>query len=169
MPPARSDVLKAVRTDDGLLINVHGRATMRESWVIKEFLAAYLETDRHTIVVDLSRCEYLDSTFAGCLVELHKCAHADNAGSFALIANPQRRKHLLGAMRLDPLFQYVDTAPEAAGEPVALPGFDDDKLELVRHVLACHRELAEIEGPEQAAFQQLVARLEEDLDAQSTR
>ena len=59
------------RTKFGYLLRLVGRGTMRESPTVRDFACGAIE-DGAEFVVDLSACEYLDSTFLGCLVLLHK-------------------------------------------------------------------------------------------------
>src|SRR4051812_10134118 len=69
--PALS-VIKVGRTCTGYRLRVEGRGTLRESPAVAEFAGRAFEDGASTLVVDLLACDYLDSTFLGCLVNLHR-------------------------------------------------------------------------------------------------
>ena len=70
----QQSVLKVARTPGGYCLRVEGRGTMRESQSAAQFVAGPLEREGATVVVDLSACDHLDSTFLGCLVEMQRKA-----------------------------------------------------------------------------------------------
>src|SRR5689334_5995318 len=59
-------VVKVGRTTSGYRLRVEGTGTMRESPAVGEFAERSLRDGTSTLVVDLSACDYLDSTFLGC-------------------------------------------------------------------------------------------------------
>ena len=66
-------LLKVARTSTGYCVRIEGRGTMRESPAAAEFVLRSLEkAPAPGITVDLSGCDYLDSTFLGCLVEMQR-------------------------------------------------------------------------------------------------
>src|ERR1041384_4057628 len=65
--------LKVAPTENGCMIRIEGRGTMLESTAAKNVALATLKGDDCAAVVfDLSACDYLDSTFLGCIAELHR-------------------------------------------------------------------------------------------------
>ena len=76
------------------------------------------------VTVDLSACDYLDSTFLGCLLGLHKQFGRKAAGEgaarktsspFAVAAPPERLAKLFGPTRLDRLIQAAQEPPRVGG------------------------------------------------------
>ena len=61
--------LQVGRTADGFLIRIQGRGTLQASPALEQFVHGSLQANQR-IVVDLSNCDYLDSTFLGCLLKL---------------------------------------------------------------------------------------------------
>src|SRR5687768_10917844 len=116
---AAASQLKVGRTGAGYCVRVEGRGTMRESPAVEEFVARSMGGDPVTVVVDLTACDYLDSTFLGCLLGLHK-RFGKRAGPsaadpgptpgprFAIAADPERRRKLLGPTRLDLVLKSTD-------------------------------------------------------------
>ena len=153
------------RTGDGYVLRVDGRGTLRESPTLREVGASCLDDDSDTrLTVDLSGCDYLDSTFLGCLVALHKHGSRQGRDRFVIAAPSERRRALLSATALDRYFCQRDVAPEALERPLALCPDQLDARSLGLHVLECHRELAKLEGPGYVEFARLSDRLAQELD-----
>jgi hypothetical protein len=137
---------------------------MLESTAAKNVAMHTLGGDPSAVVMlDLSECEYLDSTFLGCIAELFRGFGRTSPPRFQLVAPPQRHQALLGACRMDRVVPAAERGPAIHGEWIALPICKADPGELTRHVIACHKALAEIDGPMREAFAKLANRLESEL------
>ena len=159
---AAPSVLKVARTPTGYCIRIEGRGTMRESPAAAEFAGKSLEAEGATLVVDLSACEHLDSTFLGCLVEMRRRA-GKASPRFAVSAPEDRAKKLLGPTKLDLVLKPTAEPPQVVGNFVTLPAVDPTSPDLMRHVMECHRLLAELGGPQQAAFAAIADNIEREL------
>lgn len=167
MPPIGT--VKVGRTADGYCVRVEGRGTMRESPGVMEFAAGTLGRGAG-VAVDLTACEYLDSTFLGCLLSLYKrgqgaAGTGGSANGFVIAAPADRRRRLLGPTRLDAVLRSADAPPPVVGEWVDLSAADLSPAELSRHVMDCHRRLAEVDGPNRDAFQRIADQMARDLGA----
>lgn len=152
------------RTSDGYVVCVEGRGTMRESHALHAVGCSCLEDDRQAkLTVDLSGCDYVDSTFLGCLVSLHKRGSRAGAGRLVIAAPEVRRSSLFSASRFEQFFQQVDVSPRAINQPLSICPAAADARALGRHIMECHRQLAQIEGPDQSAFARVVERLAREL------
>jgi hypothetical protein len=136
---------------------------MRESPAAHEFARHVLDTEDVTLVFALESCEYLDSTFLGSLVDLHRRYGKQDPPRFLLAASPEKRQRLLGPNHLDKLLKTVEDNPEVKGEECVLPHQVKEPSELGMHVMECHRRLAELAGPNQAAFQEIADGLSREL------
>ena len=152
---------------DGIVIRVVGRGTMQDSPVFRA--AAELALKRGRLVCDMADCQYLDSTFLGCLVGVQKRAEMRPNAEFVIAADPTTRIKLFSTSALDQYFQFVDEQPAATGELVAIEGGELDRDELGRHVLDCHRRLAERGGADGEEFRRVCDRLEGELGGRITR
>lgn len=161
--------VKVGRTEAGYRVRVEGDGTMRSSPAVHAFVLRSLEDPSVSgLIIDLSTCVYLDSTFLGCLVDLHKRYGAAAPPRFQVAAPPATLHRLFGTTRLDRLLKIVPAAPETVGNEVELSADENLALpELGRHLLECHRRLAEVDGPNQVAFQRIVDRLEAELGLHS--
>ncbi|MBW3600979.1 MAG: STAS domain-containing protein [Planctomycetes bacterium] len=171
--------LEVFRTAEGCLIRVVGRGTMRESRVFHDYARRCLEAVAEDgvdpreplVVIDLSECERLDSTFLGCLVDLHKRFNRGGAAPFAVAAPPEVAAELLRCSRLDRLLPLCRETPTTAGDGAPLLTESAvDARDLGRHVMECHRRLAEQGGPMGEAFARVADQLERELmDLDRTR
>lgn len=162
-PTSSQSALKVARTPTGHSIRVEGRGTMRESRTASEFAARTLEVPGATLTIDLSACDYLDSTFLGCLVEMQNRAGRAAPPRFVASAPPEKVKKLLGPTKLDLVVKTTAQPPEVVGEYLALPAADPLSANIMRHVMECHRRLAELGGPQQAAFAAIADSVEREL------
>lgn len=160
-----SATVRVGRTGSGYRIRVEGHGTMRESPAVHEFARQVLDGEPGALVMDLSACTYLDSTFLGNLVDLRRRYDLGHPPRFLLVAPPEVRKRLLAPNHLDSLFPFTERCPEVIGEDVELSPVTLGRDDLGLHVLETHRRLAEVEGPNQAAFREVVDRLSRELAA----
>jgi anti-anti-sigma factor len=148
--------------DDGMVIRVVGRGTMNDSPAFRA--AANLALGRGRLVCDMTDCEYLDSTFLGCLIGVQKQAEMQSRASFVIAADQQARIKLFSTSALDQYFHFSAESPEPVGKLVEIEGRELDREELGRHVLDCHRSLADRGGADGEVFRRVCDRLEEELD-----
>lgn len=151
-------------TATGCLITLPSRATVRESRAIKDVAQRTLKSDgTSTVVLDLSDCAYVDSTFLGTLIDLHRAAGAATPPRLQIAGSPEQRKKLLGVARLEKLIPGIDAPPTAAGPAVPLPTPEAAPQEIMRHIMECHKKLAEIDCPMRPVFARIAAQMEAEL------
>lgn len=156
-------VMSIGRSGDCCVIRVAGRGTMRDSKSFRNMAAEVLDSPPSAIVVDLERCDYLDSTFLGCLLSLHKRYNTATERRFSLLAGPVAQQRLLRACHLDRVFSYCDSSPEIASSWLPVPTLQPEARELGLHVMECHDELSEIDCPSAAAFRRVAEQLASEL------
>lgn len=161
--PAGESKLKVARTANGYRLRVEGRGTMRESRAAQAFAMQSQPSGGGQVVFDLSACDYLDSTFQGCLLELQRAFGRGPDSRFA-IANPSDKvAKLLHNAHVDRFIHITTNCPEPIGDEIVIPPEVMDSHEMMQHVMECHRHLAEIGGPGQAAFQQIADQMAREL------
>lgn len=150
------------RIAQGRVVRVVGRGTMQQSVAFRDAVLPILDSE--LVVFDASECEYLDSTFLGCLVGIQKTANASTSGRFAIAASHEDRVKLFSLSALDKFFHFLDACPELTSEltPAGIDALDTPTLG--RHVATCHASLAEQGGPEADTFRSIVERLTHELD-----
>ena len=169
-------ILQVAKTLTGYCVRIEGRGTMRESRSAAEFVARSLDANpTPTIVVDLSACDYLDSTFLGCLVETQRrvgkapVPPGVSGPRFVVSAPAEKVKKLLAPTKLDVVLKTTAQPPPLAGEYVDLPAADPASPDVIRHVMECHRRLAELGGPQQTAFAAIADNIERELQGKGNR
>lgn len=145
------------RTETGYRFSVIGRGTMKQSPAVRDFVCGALE-DGADVVLDLSACQYLDSTFLGCLVLLHQRGKKCD-GCFSILADDATRSRLLKPVHLERLLDFAESTPETSGEPVTLQVTELEREEFCRHLMETHRQLANLGGPAAATFQRIAEQL----------
>ena len=149
------------RTKTGYIVSVHGQGTRQQSPAVRDFVSGAME-DGADIVLDLSRCEYLDSTFLGCLVVLHKRG-CERGNRFSVHADDARMKKLLHPTRLDTILARREELPPAVSATVELPALELPREEFGQHLLNTHEELANVDSPSSAAFRLVCDQLRKEL------
>jgi anti-anti-sigma regulatory factor len=163
-----SSQLKVAPTESGCRVRVEGHGTMHESTAARDVALRTLSADSTSVVAfDLTGCDYLDSTFLGLLTELFRKHGRGTPTRFYVAASPDARKRLLGTCRLDKIIPSQDDPPETCGPWVTVATDDTDQMEMLRHMLECHRALAEADCPARPAFLRLVDQLERELAAKA--
>src|SRR6516165_4500505 len=98
----RDSTFRIGRTVSGYMLRVEGRGTLQESPAIHDFAARILDQgpEAGTFVIDLAACDYLDSTFLGCLVMLHRRYNHPVPHRFRVAASAEKCQKLLAPTRL---------------------------------------------------------------------
>lgn len=158
--------IKTALTEDGFLVRVEGWGTMRESPVFHEAAVSCLGRQAGTLVIDLSECQYLDSTFLGCLVDLHKRFGRTAPGCLLVVADQAQQQRLLAPLQLHRVLPLADSAPAPISEWVTLCSEALAQRDLAQHILQCHGRLVELGGDNAAVFGPIVQRLARELNEQ---
>ena len=157
--------LRVGRTASGFLVQVEGRGTLSESSALQEFAVQSLDGPRgpSTVVVDLSHCDYLDSTFLGCLVSLHRKYNRTLPHRFQVAASCDQCQKLLAPTHLNHLLDVTEVCPEPISDVVELSGPILPTADLGRHVMECHHRLAELGGSREESFRSIADQLAREL------
>ncbi|MGA7838524.1 MAG: STAS domain-containing protein [Ignavibacteriaceae bacterium] len=91
------------------------RATYKEAGALKVELDKSFEKKIYKIVIDLSNCKYMDSTFLGVLVKSLKFI-ADKGGDIKLAAAHSDAEVLLDLTRMNRVFKLYKTVDEAIAD-----------------------------------------------------
>jgi len=155
--------LQIYRCDDTCVVCVVGQGTMKESPVASGYVQSLLDDGDTQVVMDLSGCTFLDSTFLGCLIGLHKSNDPSAPSRFALHADRQQRIKLFSTTTLDRVFNFVESCPEPLGPLETIAPQRLKPRELGEHIMSCHQRLAAVGGKQASAYQSVADRLEREL------
>lgn len=148
----------------GIVARLYGHGTMRQSPCFQQLVVDTLTGEPSAVLtLSLFPCDYLDSTFLGCLVSLTKKFSLESPPRFLVAADAEKRKLLFGSTCLDKVLKFADADPVCSGESVPLEAACLESREFAAHAAECHRRLAQAGGPQAAAFERIAARLESEL------
>jgi anti-anti-sigma regulatory factor len=160
----RSCELAVAQTADGYLVRIEGHATLQYSPSFSAFaVQAFEASPPSSITVDLRSCQYLDSTFLGCLVRLHRRAAGAPPASLSVIVDDSGRRRLLAPTRLDAVLRLTDVAPEVLGSFVPIRRGQLSETQFGRHVAESHEALAELPCDHARLFRDIADRLAREL------
>ena len=157
---ASTSGLRLGKTAEGWLIRLEGKGTLMESTSFHQLVSEQLSEAGTQVCVDLSGCEYLDSTFLGCLVKLHTAAQGTQPPQFTVFAPPDACQRLLCALHLDRLLVVVDALPETVGETAYVPFTAPTREQLADMLAVAHRRLSQLGGPCAEQFARIAESME---------
>lgn len=99
----------------GDVVVVHvflNRATLAKAVLFKDFVTEIITGGKIKIVVDLSICEYIDSTFLGAMVAVLKKTNSMN-GDLRLVYNKEMPSLVFVLTRMDKVFKVFPGLDEA--------------------------------------------------------
>lgn len=154
-------------TRESLVIRVEGHATREHSPAFVTSISAIVERScGQRLVIDLDSCQFLDSTFLGCLVVLYRRARS----RMCICATAPQREQLFSSARIDRLIPVLP--PDHVDSPADWQDIsithDCDEEELVRNVAVAHRCLAGIEGPHAGIYRDVADQLESELESRTS-
>lgn len=155
--------VKIGRSAEAFLVRPLKEATLRASAAIHDFIERTLGGTQSVVILDLSQCDHLDSTFLGCMLDLFRQFGQAQPSRFKIAAPATRARAILATNRLDRVLEILPDCPPPAGSWTDLPIPEGGGGVSGRHVLECHRRLLELGGPNQAAFQAVVDQLAREV------
>ena len=104
---------KSDKTGDVGIIHVYlNRATLAKAVSFKDFAGEIITSGTNKLVIDLSICEYIDSTFLGAMVALLKKVNSMN-GDLRLVYNKEMPSLVFVLTRMDKVFKIFQNLQEA--------------------------------------------------------
>jgi anti-anti-sigma regulatory factor len=160
-------ILTVACTDPGYAIRIEGRGTAQDSAALSAFVLQYLRTvDRPALTIDLSACQYLDSTFLGCLLMVQRRFRGTANAQLSIVADAEVRAKLLRATNVDQILTCVEVAQPAKGTFLPLKPASLDARELGSHVVESHRALARVPSAFAGLFAEVAEKLAQELAGQ---
>jgi anti-anti-sigma factor len=101
--------------DDAYVVRVAGEVDMSHEAELRAELRAAVEADADGIVVDLTECEFIDSSAIRALLLSRQEKNSDHNGeSLAVAASSDQILRILGVMGLDKVLPIEPTVEQAA-------------------------------------------------------
>lgn len=155
--------LFTAETEGGWFLRAEGHITAARSLDLRRHFVERLERPPlpGSFCVDLSACDYMDSTFMGLLVGFHKKARALTGRSLSLYRPTADCGRLLAGLGIAPLFTVVTAAP--AGWPSVWTALPSDQSATLDLLADAHRNLSEVSDDNARRFASLQKILEDQL------
>jgi anti-anti-sigma factor len=144
-------------------IRLIGKGTYTHSACFHEIVEEFFQQHSRQVVVDLTRCSYLDSTFLGCLVRLCRQYHTPPGKRFVIVATEQKQVQLFASSQLQRflIFDNAHAADTNSWDEVEIMW--TDARTLGRHVMQCHRTIGELNIPDADKFARIAEHLAAEL------
>ena len=166
-----SDSLTAAYIDNIAVIRVEGRGSFKVSPSMKQFIYQVIDkqsADR--IVLDMSDCTGMDSTFMGVIAGLACLIKSKPGIKFKLIHLSEKNKKLLVTLGVDRVVNYsliTDKDDDSANctfcEGKKLSAEIRNKLEAAKTTLEAHETLVDINPENFSKFKSVLEFLENDV------
>ena len=158
--------------EDNLLIKAEGEMRAIDSFALNQFLKPYLEKTELNlnIVIDLSNCHYMDSTFIGFILSLENKCHLYNPNCVRIL-NPNKKiqRGLKGLSILDKLnIEFDAEVPNITTFKLSNDAIDYNSRENIAIVFDAHRRLSEISEKNREEFKDLMTELQRVLDSKNS-
>lgn len=98
--------------NDVVVEKIHfSRATIRESTIFKNRLEKYLSLKHYKIIIDLSECSFIDSTFMGVMVVALKKVY-DKGGEIKFVITSENLMKSIKGIKLDRVFNLYQSVED---------------------------------------------------------
>jgi anti-anti-sigma factor len=99
--------------NDSLIVSVNLlRATANEAEELKEYLNGLTITEESSVIIDLSKTTFIDSTFLSTIVSFNKKNKFKKDGIKLIVKDP-RQSAILRITKIDTIFKIYSTLEEA--------------------------------------------------------
>jgi anti-anti-sigma regulatory factor len=144
-------------------VKVDGRGTFENCQGLKEFSRRMIAKGHAEFVLDLEKCELMDSTFMGTLAALAFNLRDSRGGRLRVVRANTRNFSLLESLGLDHLFSVepepADPAPSSL-KKTGDPGQDTEETRV--HMLQAHEALIVADPRNAVRFQDVIEYLKSE-------
>ena len=150
----------------GLYVGVQGRATQGTCPTADQLVGDYLSSDplRPLVVLDVTGCEWIDSTFAGWLVQLNKRLERSAGGRLLITGCSERCRRSLEKMRLTELLKFETVAPPPETQNVPCTTGEVTGKEKLKLMLEAHEALAGVSPENEQVFTPIATMLRGQME-----
>lgn len=148
-------------------VRIEGRGSFKISPALKQFADDCLRRDVHRLLLDMSTCIGMDSTFMGVIAGVATRLKKANQGEVILFNLSPRTRGLLATLGLDQLVRAYETGtcPEDLSGAQSLTALDNEasQLDTARTMLEAHEELCEVDPENRLRFKDVLTYLRDDV------
>ncbi len=145
-------------------VKVEGRGTFENCQCLKEFSRRMIQRGHSEFVLDLEKCELMDSTFMGTLAAVAFNLRDANAGGLRVVRANRRNFSLLESLGLDHLFTVVPDPTDPAPASLHVSPTCENAPEVTKaDILVAHEALVEADPRNAVRFQDVIEYLKQEL------
>jgi anti-anti-sigma factor len=164
----REKVIKIGYDDRGVYIDVNGEGTLRQSNALKQFMFDVLEKfsgiKEVEFYMNLTNCQYVDSTFIGLLLILDKKIR-DMIGKPLVILQPSGYVlEVIQQMGLENILHLEQEPKPFPDNMKELEVENINKIELAMMMYLAHSELANLNEDNRKKFESAVSMLKKEIE-----
>lgn len=177
--PTATDKLLVALSDDNAVVRVVGRGSFKVSSPLRDFGIAAIQMNAHRIILDMSDCIGMDSTFMGTIAGLSLRLKKQNPDSEVVFINlSNKTESLLRTLGLN----HITTTYLAGDEPDDIASLfseseesyrvlaqhkEENEQDAAKTVLDAHEALVDISDNNITKFRDVIDFLREDLKKNS--
>lgn len=160
MASAEKSKIEVARSDDTVFVRVRGLGNMNNSTTFKGFVDDMVDRGYRRFIVDLARCQGVDSTFMGILLGIRM----QGSGEVVVLNVEEHCRKQLSSVGLDKILTITAGATETPS--LAMHELDERKCsseERMRIIRKAHENLVALDGRNRVKFGAFLDALERDL------
>ncbi len=163
-PVSKSSSILVGRENGVVWLKLEGRGTFENSKCVKDFVQRMISKGNSEFVLDLEKCELMDSTFMGTLASVAFSLRDLERGLLRVVRANTRNFSLLEGLGLDHLFQ-VEPEPAAPLPPAlqkaGMPGLAPEEQRIT--ILEAHEALIDANPRNAVRFQDVIEYLRQEI------
>ena len=150
-----------------VVIRIGGRGTFHNSPCLEKLEEEFCRQNENVrFIIDLEKCNYMDSTFMGVLAYMGTNQIKRGVGKMTVLNQTNHTLKLLSTLGLTQILDvHFDKSTEylknADFEVAECP--EQDKYTQIVHMLEAHKKLIDIDGRNEVQFEKVVTLLSESL------
>lgn len=153
--------------EDTIFIMIEGNATMKNSKTLSDLLKQIFDGEKKNLVFEMSKCNYLDSTFLGliakCALEIKK-----KWNSTLYIMNASNM--VMNGLKQTGIDKFIerleDENLDIEATEIAKSDFSERKDKTL-YILEMHKTLIDLNDKNKETFKNVVDMIEKDLEKQN--
>ncbi|MGM0508851.1 MAG: STAS domain-containing protein [Fusobacteriota bacterium] len=154
--------------DNKMFIKIIGNATMKNSKTLEDLFEDLLSKEQEDIILDLSKCNYMDSTMLGLIAKTAIRIKKKWDSTLYILNITNMIRTSFKSTGLDKLVTFLDEDQDIDEDDIdelEMKDFDDVRAKNV-HILEAHKTLTELNDENKEAFKSVVDLLEKSLEEQ---
>jgi anti-sigma B factor antagonist len=149
-------------------VKVEGRGTFENCQCLKEFSRRMIDRGHREFVLDLEKCELMDSTFMGTLAAMAFNLRDTREGGLRVVRANKRNFSLLESLGLDHLFTVEPDPADPAPDSLHVSPTCENAPEVTKaDILVAHEALVEADPRNAVRFQDVIEYLKQELAGES--